>query len=185
MNPEHGERPREDVPRIYVADIAAYNNGYMFGEWIDATQEPEAMWEQITGMLGRSPIPGAEEHAIHDFDNFGPVQLSEFESIDTVAKIGQGAMEHGRAFLHWVAYIGTSDPDGIDRFEDHYLGQYDSYRELGEELAGAEEIDRLIEEHLPEFIQPYVQVDYEAFGSDMASGCHTAEDDGAIYVFDP
>ena len=26
-------------PSIYVADLAAYNNGYLHGVWIDATQE--------------------------------------------------------------------------------------------------------------------------------------------------
>lgn len=183
--PERRERERDDLPRIYVADLAAYNNGMLHGRWVDATQEPEQLWEQINTMLAASPIAGAEEFAIHDYDNFGPVRLSEYESIATVSRIARGFVEHGESFLHWVSYIGTSDPEGIDAFEDHYLGSYESYRDLGEELAGADEIDRLIEAHLPEFIQPYVRVDYEGFGADLASGCVAAEGNGAIYVFDP
>ena len=27
-------------PRIYVACLAAYNNGHLHGAWIDAAQEP-------------------------------------------------------------------------------------------------------------------------------------------------
>ena len=31
------------TPRIYVADLAAYNAGRLHGVWIDATQDVEAM----------------------------------------------------------------------------------------------------------------------------------------------
>ncbi len=181
--PERHEHEPRDHPRIYVADLAAYNNGHLHGTWIDSTLEPGEMWEQINAMLGRSPIPGSEEIAIHDYEHFGPLHLSEYESIGTVSRIGRGFLEHGHAFLHWVDLAGTSDPDELDAFEDHYLGQYESLRDLGEEMADAHGIDHLIEEHLPEFIRPYVTVDYEAFGADMASDCHVADEQGGIHVF--
>lgn len=182
---EQAGEQRQDAPRVYVADLAAYNNGYLHGVWVDATQEPAAMWEDVSTMLARSPVAGAEELAIHDYENFGPLQLSEYESIDTVSRIGRGYAEHGAAFLHWVSYIGTSDLSEIDRFEDAYLGTYESIRDLGEEMAGAEEIEGIVETHLPEFIQPYVSVDFEAFGRDLASDFHVAETSGGVFVFAP
>ena len=52
-------------PRIYVACLAAYNNGQLHGRWIDADQDVEAIQSEIANMLSSSPIPNAEEHAIH------------------------------------------------------------------------------------------------------------------------
>ncbi|HCN93064.1 MAG TPA: antirestriction protein ArdA, partial [Hyphomonas sp.] len=53
-----------DRPRIYVACLAAYNNGRLHGRWIDAT-DPHEVWQHVRGMLAASPEPDAEEWAIH------------------------------------------------------------------------------------------------------------------------
>lgn len=67
--------------KIYVACLAAYNNGILHGRWIDATQGEDHIWDGIKAMLDESPIPGAEEHAIHDYEGFEGVSLSEYESV--------------------------------------------------------------------------------------------------------
>ncbi|RAN32203.1 antirestriction protein ArdA, partial [Hyphomonas pacifica] len=56
--------PPEDRPRIYVACLAAYNNGCLHGRWIGATT-PDEIMEKVRAMLADSPLPGAEEWAIH------------------------------------------------------------------------------------------------------------------------
>lgn len=43
------------TPRIYVADLAAYNSGYLHGVWIDASEEVGDIQEQINAMLAASP----------------------------------------------------------------------------------------------------------------------------------
>ncbi len=55
-------------PRIYVACLAAYNNGQLHGRWIKADQDVEPIQSEIADMLAISPIPHAEEYAIHDFE---------------------------------------------------------------------------------------------------------------------
>lgn len=55
-------------PRIYVACLAAYNSGYLHGAWIDAAQEPWSIYDDVKAMLAASPIAGAEEWAIHDYN---------------------------------------------------------------------------------------------------------------------
>lgn len=49
-------------PRIYIADLAAYNNGILHGTRIDATLDLDDIRDQIHNMLKASPIEGAEEH---------------------------------------------------------------------------------------------------------------------------
>ena len=48
----------ETRPRIYVACLAAYNNGCLHGRWIDATTPDEVMAE-VCAMLAASPLPDA------------------------------------------------------------------------------------------------------------------------------
>lgn len=45
--------------RIYVADLAAYNNGKLHGIWIDATQALDDIQEQINELLANSPEDNA------------------------------------------------------------------------------------------------------------------------------
>jgi antirestriction protein len=41
--------------KIYVADLAAYNNGKLHGIWINACDDVEDIQEQINKMLAESP----------------------------------------------------------------------------------------------------------------------------------
>ena len=63
-----------ETPRIYVACLASYNSGILYGAWIDADQEPDAIMEEVSAMLKASPEEGAEEWAIHDYDNFEGIE---------------------------------------------------------------------------------------------------------------
>ena len=82
-------------PRIYVACLAAYNNGYLHGAWIEADQDADEIRDEIAAMLARSPIEHAEEYAIHDYEGFEGVTISEYAGIDTVARMGAFIAEHG------------------------------------------------------------------------------------------
>jgi len=73
--------------RIYVADLAAYNNGKLHGVWIDATQDLDDIQEQINAMLAESPEGFAEEYAIHDYEGFGGYSVGEYEGIHSLHKI--------------------------------------------------------------------------------------------------
>ena len=47
-------------PRIYVADLAAYNNGKLHGVWVDAALELDDIQEAVVKMLKASPEGFAE-----------------------------------------------------------------------------------------------------------------------------
>lgn len=119
--------------RIYVACLAAYNGGRLHGVHIDLEgKDKDDIWAEINAMLKRSPEPGAEEWAIHDYEGFGPLRLSEYESIDKIVAIAEKVEEHGQAFLGWMSNE-ERDVDDFDRFEDQYRGEWDSERAFAEE----------------------------------------------------
>lgn len=59
--------------RIYVACLASYNAGRLYGAWIDVSPDVSEMLESISTMLEGSPTPGAEEWEIHDHEDMPQV----------------------------------------------------------------------------------------------------------------
>ncbi len=143
--------------RIYVACLAAYNNGILHGRWIDADQDEESIREEIQEMLKESPIPGAEEWAIHDYEGFEGIKLSEYESIEDVARFAQLIEKHGEAYAAYAGFIGE-DYATEEHFQEDYQGEWDSEEKFAEDLA--EETM-----NIPEHLQFYI--DYEKLANDL------------------
>ena len=143
--------------RIYVADLAAYNAGYLHGVWIDATQDVEDIQAQIDAMLKSSPVADAEEYAIHDYEGFDGYNLGEYEGIEAAHEIAAFIEEHpdfGGALL-----AHTSDLEEAKKAaEENYRGCYKSLADYAEELT--EETGEI-----PENLRYYI--DYERMARDM------------------
>ena len=183
---EEHEVLRQDRPRIYVASLSDYNAGVLHGEWIEADQNPEDVQQAVNDMLTKSPTDRtAEEFAIHDFEGFGPYQPGEYDSLDWVSWVARGITEHGMAFAAWADNVGH-DEDALAAFEEAYLGEWASLtayaEELLDDLGGARELDQ----HVPELLQSYVQIDVDGFAHDLElSGDITAvEHCNGVWLFD-
>lgn len=186
LDSEHSERANETTPAIWAGSLADYNAGLLYGAWIDATAELEDIETAVSNMLAVSPTPDAEEWAIFDTEGFGPLSIDEHESLVTVHRLAQGITEHGPAFAHFAALVGTRDPDELDRFEDAYMGRYDSVEDYAEGLLDDLGYLEIVERTLPDSMAPYVQLDIEGFARDLelSGSIATTEDAEGTYVFD-
>ena len=119
----------QTTAKVYVACLAAYNNGILHGCWIDANQEAEAIHDAIKDMLAPSPIANAEEWAIHDYEGFCGLRLSEYESIEKVAEMAAMIEEHGEAWAKFAEYEGIEYAT-LERFEEAYAGEWLSEEEF-------------------------------------------------------
>jgi len=173
------------VPHIYAASLSDYNAGRLHGTWIDADQDVDDLGADIQAMLEASPEPLAEEWAIHDYEGFGPLPLSEYEALDTISRLGRGIAEHGMAFAHWAS-VASTDADELERFEDVYLGHFESIEAYADELLDDLGYPQMLEEAIPEHMQPYVTLDVEGFARDLelSGDVTTSEGEGGVYVFD-
>ena len=191
VTPEAQEAEPRAAPRIYVASLTDYNAGILHGEWIEANDDPETMQDSIDSMLAASPTTRrygdiAEEWAIHDYEGFGQLRLSEYEPLSKIAALASGITEHGMAFTAWVAHSG-SDSEQLERFDDHYLGEWASIEEFAESMIDDYGIMDDIEKMVPEHIRPYLEIDIEALAQDLQySGDIIAIDkpDSGVWVFD-
>ncbi len=169
-------------PRIYVACLAAYNNGLLHGEWIDADQSADELHEAVARMLAASPQPGAEEWAIHDYEGFGSLRLGEYESLERVATIAEGIAEHGDAFSAWLSYDESQDATDMQSFEDAYRGEWDSLRAYAEDYAESTGMYDAAEKSGSQ----YVVVDIDMLTRDLDIELYSVRSDrGTVYVFDP
>ena len=113
----------DSTPRIYVACLAAYNNGKLHGEWIDCDQAADDIQEEINAMLAASPEPNAEEWAIYDFENWHGIKIGENEDIERIAELARLIEEHGKAFALYCQH--HNDEATEEEFQEHYAGQYE------------------------------------------------------------
>jgi len=164
-----------DTPRIYVACLAAYNNGSLHGEWIDCDQDADSIQEEIDAMLKESPEEDAEEWAIHDYECFEGLKISESESIEKVAELAALIGEHGAAFAAYVDHVGSEYATAED-FQAKYRGECES------EKAYAEEHWNETRE-IPDFLQSHI--DWESVANDLfVDDFFSSRRDGKTYIFD-
>jgi antirestriction protein len=171
-------------PRIYVASLSDYNAGRLLGRWIDAKQSAEQLHAEIRWMLAESKEPPAEEWAIHDYEGFGTLRLSEFASEDDIAAVAKGIEEHGMLFAELMTHFGgLSGLEEARRYmAEGYRGEFDSLADYVAELLEDCYGDAL--KILPEFIQYHI--DHDGIASDMEMGgdIFTIEIDRKVHVFD-
>lgn len=126
--------------------------------------------------------PGkAEEFAIFDFEGFGALRLSEYESLERISAIATAMSEHGEAFAAWLSYECDREAD-VEAFEEQYLGEWDSLHDYAENYAE----DTGLNDAAEKAGSPYVTVDIDALERDLDIELYTVESDHyTVFVFDP
>ena len=166
-----------DVPRIYVADLAAYNAGKLRGVWIDATKEPDEIHAEVQAMLAGSPEALAEEWRIDDHEGFGGVYISEWASFEDVHEIALLIEEHGPLGAELLSHWNNDVAEVRRLFDDgYYLGTFDSVADYAQEIT-----EETVE--IPEPLRYYV--DYASMARDMElnGDIFTVELDGQVHIF--
>jgi len=171
-DPDRLKAPTPDPIRIYVACLAAYNNGHLHGNVIDEA----SIWEAVQAMLFASPIDEAEEWSIHDYEGFEGAQVGEYFSFESVVKIADYVRERGELGAQVLNYYGGNIEDAKARF-DEYAGEYDSLADYAEELT------EQTGETIPQRLAPYI--DYKAMAHDyeQSGDFLTFELGGYIHIF--
>ena len=165
-----------DPIRIYVACLAAYNNGHLHGAWIEVSDEA-TIWQAVQDMLAASPIEeDAEEWAIHDYEGFEGAEVGEYFSFSNVVELAKYIEERGELGAEVLNYYGGNIEDAKARFED-YAGEYDSLEAYAQELTEQTGLE------IPESLASYI--DYKAMSHDyeQSGDFLTFRDGGSVHIF--
>ncbi len=185
---EQAERLSE-VPRIWVASLADYNNGILHGAWLDAARETEAIEADIQTMLACSPWAArtgetAEEWGIFDVENFGRCRIDQHEDLDWVSGVALGVAGYGLAFAAWASIV--EEPVQLINFDEAYLGHYDDLHAYVEQLINDLGYDELLDRVVPSTLRPYVKIDIAATADDLEFGgeLHVVQAaGGGVWIF--
>lgn len=140
-----------ELNRIYVASLSDYNDGIPHGDWITLNDfsSVDEVWEAINSMLAASPtaraegVP-AEEWAIHAYEGFAELTVSQTEDIDTLwyahellGTLDDMEYEAFSEWLPWARSGNVSDVthENLEDFRDAFCGRYESERAYAEELV--------------------------------------------------
>jgi antirestriction protein len=182
------EQSRRVSPQIWIGSLADYNKGDLHGKWLDAAREPEEIHGDIQAMLASGPAArrgeAPEEWGIFDYEGFGDLRLGEYEAIEDVARLAIGIAEHGMSFGAWVEEAGRENATA-ENFTEAYCGHFGSAADYAEQLVDDVEGKELLETAMPEWLRPYITIDYDALASDMELGgdIFTARLKTAAYMY--
>ncbi|WP_426011764.1 antirestriction protein ArdA [Caulobacter sp. DWR2-3-1b2] len=152
-----GEVTEKLEPRIYIACLAAYNNGRLHGVWIDVEDDADTVRDAINAMLKASPMPGAEEYAIHDHEGFGGVEIAEYAGIDKVVEIAAFLRVYGGLGALVLEHFGDDLEAAQTALVEDYHGVFDSLADCIQEVTEEATV-------IPERLRYYI--DWEAMGRD-------------------
>lgn len=187
------------TPKIYVADLAAYNAGHLRGRWIylPEYEDVDELLNQISCLLGewdRDLLDGmtgpVEEYAIHDTEGLPRSLTSEYPGRNGLREMLYyvdllNETRNAEAAEYFVNHIATDrgyDPEEwYDYFRQSYRGTFSSpgawaeeYMEMSGQLAD-----------MPDNLRYYF--DFDAFARDVRLGgdMDFHEDGRKVHVFDP
>lgn len=164
-------------PRIYVACLAAYNNGILHGAWIDAAQEAWAIYDAVRVMLAASPIADAEEWAIHDYEGFGGVRIEQYTGFDRVSELAAFIAEHGETGAALLDYYSGDLDEAREAVESRHLGAYASLADYVQDVTEDSTA-------IPASLRYYIDWQAMARDAELSGDLFTIQTaHGAIHVF--
>lgn len=144
--------------RIYVGTYAKYNDGNLFGKWLDLEDydDRDEFYEACAELHSDEEDP---EFMFQDWEGIPSGMVSEshvepecWDLLDAYEKYDEDAVN---------AYCWLFDKWDENDFNDRYRGEFDSWEDMAEELL--EETGGL--EEIPEHLRYYF--DYEKYARDL------------------
>ena len=158
--------------RIYVGTYAKYNDGNLFGKWLDLEDyaDHDDFYEACTELHADEEDP---EFMFQDWEGIPSDMISEshvspecWPLLDAYEKYDEDAVN---AYCHCFGEWNEND------FNERYRGEYDSWEHMAEELL--EETGGL--DQIPESLRYYF--DYKKYANDLRIGGDFTEHDGYYF----
>ena len=153
-----------ETPRIYVADLEAYNNGRLVGEWLDLADYNDAdeLMDAIQDVLKKS---GGEEYAIHDVEYIPSSMYSEYmgkRDFEELYEMIDLAKDNNLPLEVVQEVVSQYDASAVDEFQGKYDNAEDFAEQLVDEMGGLENFSS------PEYYVYMTDTDRRLLAGEMA-----------------
>ncbi len=161
-----------DIPRVFVDCVDCRRKGVTTGKWV-----------KVTDTEGLKPVDiclDREHETLEVSDTDGGLEIAP-RTVEEASRWGEvysKAKEdgHEKAFKAWVNECGITDPKDALKFDDAFVGEYDSWEIFASDFA-----------HQTGVVDNQVlYFDYDRFASDLELNCEVEKtaDGVAIRNFD-
>lgn len=178
LSDESAEYDWQPPIEVYVRCNEAAEAGHSYGLWVDFTQDRQELQEALDYFLSRSPVEGSTELFWDDYSGFYGLEseLGMFASVDVLHAVARAIEAKGEPMAHWLRCVGATAEDiesQAAKFDQHYLGQFDSRHSFADWFIGQTDAEPVedMERFTAELTEPL-----EIFPS---------EDGQSYYFFDP
>ena len=150
---------------IYVGTYAKYNDGSLFGKWMDLSDysDKNDFYEACAELHKDEEDP---ELMFQDWENIPDRFIGESWISEKVWDIINADIQNWDAFEVFMDfYSGNYEEisDLVSKFDDRYQGEWDSEEDFAEQL-----FDECYAHDIPENLRYYI--DYEKFARDLFMG---------------
>lgn len=162
------------TPQVWVGCLAAYNDGELHGDWVDAV-DADDLRESIEEILKTSPIPNAEEFHFCDFEGFGEAtsHLGRYSSVDEVCGAGALIEEHGDRAIAWMSEpYNFANPEG---FDDASVQEIEDAKSFAMDFA--DEMGVSLDD------DSFLVIDWEATGDQLLMDYFQADVNGSTFIW--
>jgi antirestriction protein len=150
-----------DAPRVYVGTYAKYNDGNLFGAWLDLDNysDRESFYEACKELHKDETDP---ELMFQDFENFPRSLYSESDVSDELIEFAN--LDDDDRELLTVYQNGIDESATIEQARENFQGKYDSEEDWAAQFL--EDTGSLAE--IPENLRNYF--DFQAYARDARLG---------------
>lgn len=165
-----------DEPAVYCGTYKKYNEGSLFGEWLDMTTfaDSEEFFEVCASLHSDEDEP---EFMFQDFMNFPEHLYSESMTGKEVEKIIEYAEldEDEKEILESYCRATGNEEADISTAKNRYMGEWESFTDFAEETWWETHPET------PEYCAQYL--DFKAYARDLEPDYYTDETGGSCKVF--
>lgn len=170
---DHASDFRDENPSVYCGTYGKYNDGNLYGQWIDLTT-----FDSYDDFANYCRALHADEEdpelMFQDYENFPREFYNECLSRKDFDRIREyiELYEDNNDKEAVDAWLSICSPSDMGSFSDAYQGKWDSEEDFAEYIFNECYCDSL--RHMPDNICNYI--DYKAFARDIFIGDYTFED---------
>lgn len=154
--------------KVFITNLAKYNEGYLIGDWITLPLPPEELDESIEEILMDD-----EEYFITDYETELPMDIGEYTCVYNLNELAEQLdylndhdLKKVKALLEWGAYRDLED--AIDNVDNYIL-----YEDIDDERDLAWYVLGELYPDVPDNIKSYI--DTKRFGRDLAMDGYISE----------
>ena len=170
------------ILNVWIGNLAMYNNGDLFGEWVDLTDDVDT----INAAIDRISRGGEDEFIIMDYESEFGLKCSEYDNIsalkDQVDFFADFVNNNGAYAVNIYEAVSCHASNSSELISILESGDYRVYTECESMSDVAYEIMNETGEleSIPEHLRYYF--DYESYGRDLDIQGHFYYTGGGVYV---